>query len=399
MFFNKKTQIWYFDFIMGVTIFTLILIVAFRFVTSDLYIPGKETNAVLTEARRVSETILTSGIPVNWSEDTVLIPGIIDEGNVLNITKLEKLINMTNKSSNKVKQLFGIKSDFLVYFEDMDNNILWSFDNFYMSEESLTDDLVSHYAFSDNTDSHGSYDLTEHGDPTYSTGKVGNAVFLDGTDDYHHNSGLNSVLEGSMSVCGWFNSTTQKTYNQVIFYHRSSGVDGFFCQLRRSTDVAGKKNEFYCRFDENGVGTEYYDGTTEVAGDSTYHFGCLVADTTNNRAVVYYDGSIQTNTSKTLAFNGINNDFFIGDWGVNSFFYGQIDDLSIWNRALDKAEMDELYNLGNGLTYPFTIGSGATINDVISLNPEKIITIIRYVVYKHDGISEIIAMKVVLWQE
>jgi len=100
-----------------------------------------------------------------------------------------------------------------------------------------------------------------------------------------------------------------------------------------------------------------------------------------------------------LTFNDINSDFYIGDRGINSFFTGQIDDLSIWNRALSTEEMDRLYNGGNGLQYPFSSSIGATVNDIKALDPEKIITITRYLTYKHDDISEIISMKVVLWQE
>ena len=115
---SKKTQIWYFDFIMGVTIFTLILIVAFRFVTSNLYIPGKETNTILSEANVLSDSLLTPGVPANWTQDLVEIPGIVDENNALNITKLGYLVNLTNNNSNHVKNLFDITSDFLIYFED-----------------------------------------------------------------------------------------------------------------------------------------------------------------------------------------------------------------------------------------------------------------------------------------
>jgi hypothetical protein len=38
-------------------------------------------------------------------------------------------------------------------------------------------------------------------------------------------------------------------------------------------------------------------------------------------------------------------------------------------------------------------------NDIGNIDPKDIITITRYLVYKHDDIAEVIAMKVVVWQE
>ncbi len=41
------------------------------------------------------------------------------------------------------------------------------------------------------------------------------------------------------------------------------------------------------------------------------------------------------------------------NYGRNRFWNGQIDELGIWNRVLNDIEIQELYNNGYGLEYPF----------------------------------------------
>jgi len=414
MLFNKKSQIWYFDFIMGVTMFTLILIVAFRFVTTDLYIPGKETSVILTEARRVSETLLTPGIPGNWSEDTVFIPGIIDEGNVLNLTKLEKLINMTNKSSNKVKQLFGIKSDFLVYFEDKEGNILGGFDNFGVTEESLTDNLVAYFRLDNNDFS------DEASIPSDNTGtNSGTANFVNGGilgDARFYNSGGGDYISlanaddfefgtGDFTFSTWFNTTTTGT-SQHIFKMGYSGTNPYMTfRIDADNDIrwilsydAGN----YCHL-ETEDNTSYMDGQWHHIVAVRVGTGSGCSDTDFD---IYMDGEKKVLTefaSSGTNYNLNNIDtFWLGNNPGNTaqHIVGHLDEVGIWNKVLDETERDRLYNSGNGLTYPFTSTQNlSSINDVKAANPEKLITLTRYVVYKHDSISEIVAMKVVLWQE
>jgi hypothetical protein len=119
----KKTQLWYLDFIFAVTMFTLILIMGFRYIANSHLIPGKETDSVLLEADIISQSLMTSGIPVNWTVDYVIVPGITTH-NILNLTKIESLKNLTCSNYTHLKYMMGIKSDFIIYFEDQNRTIL-----------------------------------------------------------------------------------------------------------------------------------------------------------------------------------------------------------------------------------------------------------------------------------
>lgn len=125
--FKNKSQIWYMDFVMGVTIFTLIVILAFKFLSDTTYIPGKETNYVLIDSDKISNSLLTPGVPPNWTQEYVVAIGIMSKSNVLNTTKLDFFKNMTIKDYENVKYLFGVESDFIIFFEN--NNTLINITN------------------------------------------------------------------------------------------------------------------------------------------------------------------------------------------------------------------------------------------------------------------------------
>ncbi len=135
---KKKSQIWYIDFIIGVTIFIVILIVAFKFLSLKYLEPEKEMSQIIREGEKISNYLMTPGIPFNWSQEQVVVIGIVSENNEINLTKLDQLKNMSKDDYTKVRFLFGIKSDFLLFFEDKDENIINLTDQEYIGKPGLT---------------------------------------------------------------------------------------------------------------------------------------------------------------------------------------------------------------------------------------------------------------------
>jgi hypothetical protein len=55
--------------------------------------------------------------------------------------------------------------------------------------------------------------------------------------------------------------------------------------------------------------------------------------------------------------------FTIGNlWGNQSYLDGRIDELGLWKRALSDDEVDQIFNLGEGITYPFTEAAGQDLD-------------------------------------
>ncbi|MBN1502429.1 hypothetical protein JW930_02715 [Candidatus Woesearchaeota archaeon] len=121
--FQTKSQIWYTDFIMATTMFLLVLVLSFHYITTNYIITAKETNQVVVEADKLSASLVSPGIPANWTNESVVSIGIAADS-VLNITKLSYLWNMTSTHYETTKYTLGIKSDFLIYFQDRNGSVI-----------------------------------------------------------------------------------------------------------------------------------------------------------------------------------------------------------------------------------------------------------------------------------
>jgi hypothetical protein len=69
----------------------------------------------------------------------------------------------------------------------------------------------------------------------------------------------------------------------------------------------------------------------------------------NGQAKIYKNGVLDQTTAFTLVPNSLNCPLFFGRYNPNTTseqFYGNIDDIGIWNRALTSCEITQLYNGG-----------------------------------------------------
>ncbi|MEM3373868.1 MAG: hypothetical protein QXE31_01475 [Candidatus Woesearchaeota archaeon] len=118
-----KSQIFYLDFILGLTIFLVIIFLAFNFIYRDKI----EENNLVIEAERISNILLSEGIPKNWNEDNlttnISFLGIVSDKS-LDIEKLRALSSLCLNNYTKVKNIFSVKYDFYVYFENLNQEII-----------------------------------------------------------------------------------------------------------------------------------------------------------------------------------------------------------------------------------------------------------------------------------
>lgn len=108
-----KGQIWYMDFILGLTLFIIILIVSFKYMSSSVVLQNEED--LTYEADRLSGALMRPGIPINWTPSTVLSIGLVDE-QVLDPAKVAYFANLSNEDYGNTKVLLGVQPDYLVYF-------------------------------------------------------------------------------------------------------------------------------------------------------------------------------------------------------------------------------------------------------------------------------------------
>jgi len=225
----------------------------------------------------------------------------------------------------KVKYLVPPVGDFtkdlVVDFEDV--KVLT---NDWLTDEFVLDGLVSHYKFDgDAGDSAGGNDGTEFGNPTYAQGLHGQAISLDGIDDYvdcgnDTSFDITDAITLSLFIKGTFNSAGDTLI--------ARGYDWLLCKS------SGDSAYLFC----SGLGP--IQGSANI-NDNQWHHIAGVYD--GSRMSLYVDGQPDgyKHTSGSLNVSGSN--VYIGG-GPSMSFSGLIDEVRIYNRALSAGEIQTLYS-------------------------------------------------------
>ncbi len=187
--------------------------------------------------------------------------------------------------------------------------------------------LVAHYTFDGNTnDGAGSNNGTASGGPTYTTGKIGQGLSLDGSDDKITFTAFN--VPSSFTISTWVNpgSSQSRDWSQILGeVNTGSGL-----HYKRGAN----KISYYFS------GGDHLTNGSLNAGQ--WHHVALVQNSGNY--TFYINGSADASGTGGVSFNP----YIIGHnhWGET--FAGSLDDMRIYNRALDSSEVSQLYALGSG---------------------------------------------------
>jgi len=195
--------------------------------------------------------------------------------------------------------------------------------------------LVAHLAFDgDTSDSTGAHPGTATGTPDFMTGKIGQAISLNGTGEYVELTGYQGVLGTSaVTVAAWINTTSTAT----------GAVIGW------GPNVGGQRFGF--RVDLGRLRFEHHAGNVQggsIVNDGAWHH---VAVTVRANATASYpdvtlwlDG--QDDTLPTVDLDPpldltADLDVRIGSRPASDdrFFMGEIDELYLYDRALSQAEI------------------------------------------------------------
>lgn len=120
MFILTKAQVFCFDMIVAVLIFSAAILVYYKTTTNLSDQDETLLDDLLIDAKSISGSLMSQGYPYNWTEDNVVRIGISDN-NRINETKLEQFSGIPYNNSRK---LFGTAYDYYVYFRDRNNNII-----------------------------------------------------------------------------------------------------------------------------------------------------------------------------------------------------------------------------------------------------------------------------------
>jgi len=223
--------------------------------------------------------------------------------------------------------------------------------------------LIAYWDFNgDAVDSSGNgNDGTVNG-AILTSGVLGQAYEFDGADDYvNFTSSLPPGSATKLTVSKWF---------KLDNYHNNyRGIWGkYISDSSRIGEEVYKDGSLYFVMG-NGANGYSYSPPGTISLDQWYH------------TIIVYDGDGASNDDKVKVYvNGVNQslihdnipsslfssslDFKVGDssvTGIHAPFDGIVDEVSIWDRALNPTEISQLYNSGVGLDYPFGCGDGSAV--------------------------------------
>ena len=118
---NKNAQMWFMDFVIGIIIFSLVLIAYYTYTTNISKQDAVVLNDIISDSKSVSSSLMLAGFPENWDNETVQRIGITGNNQNVNETKLRYLSDISYKEA---KKLLGTVYDFFMFLEDGNGNLI-----------------------------------------------------------------------------------------------------------------------------------------------------------------------------------------------------------------------------------------------------------------------------------
>ncbi|MFH1425241.1 MAG: CARDB domain-containing protein, partial [archaeon] len=203
-------------------------------------------------------------------------------------------------------------------------------------------------------------DIWDGNDGTYECGQscssgpgvVGDGKVFDGLDDYIRVSDAEGLSVGSFSVETWLRPNILSSSGGLVFFMEAV-TDDIFMMGFDDDPVDGMLS---CFADTVREGNIFVQGPNSVLPVNEWSHVACTYDQVTGHFYLYVNGEVKE------TYDGLENNpidpgadrALIG--GPDEFFDGSIDELSIYNRALDPSEIQAIYNAGS---------SGKCLPDVV----------------------------------
>ncbi|MGV3556520.1 LamG-like jellyroll fold domain-containing protein [Larkinella arboricola] len=222
--------------------------------------------------------------------------------------------------------------------------------------DTLAQDLIAAVSFTEGSRSDASGNnnhVTLVGNPTFvqdRNGKANSAIQLDGQDDYFYMSENSTLRPQSLSVSIWIKPITVNRSMQI--YNKSRFSDGAFemysSLIRPNTGAPGVvvntdiKQNSNC---QGGIGWQTFTFMSNIPLNTWHH---VVMVYSGNSAQMYFDGALLY-TNDLLPKNTIDEcpggelKFGAQSAQFPNYFYGSLDNIRIYRKALTASEVQALY--------------------------------------------------------
>jgi len=254
----------------------------------------------------------------------------------------------------------------------------------YSQSVDLLNGLQSYWKLDgDLIDSYGSNNWVNYGSVNVSAGKINEGrSFNEGTTTGQYCEASSISLSTAATMSFWvYSYGPQPTTGGVLFkaYGSPHGDQTIFgCQMSDNDSLYFSSTSA----ENTGVGVSK---SVKLNQNLWYHF-VWVFDGPNNETRLFVNGN---KTSIPTSFSTLFNPISKLKMGMQKYayrsFHGKLDEIGIWDRALNDEEALALYNNGNGFPYPFITQSVCTETIPFSQNPvtqSELVTLMQ-----NDGIS------------
>ena len=228
--------------------------------------------------------------------------------------------------------------------------------------------LVAYWPFDNSTsyDNSGNFqDGTLNGGATYTTGKQGGAISLNGTTACVSSPRPAVRTDGSFTVTAWVNMSNNSSTHTAVSQDGDQS-SGFFLQYSPPEN----RWAFAMISADSGSATTTRAVSTAAPSLSTWVHLAGVRDAAAGVIKLYVNGALQQSVACTAAWQA-NGGVQIGrgKWGGTAadFFPGSIDEVRLFDHALTDAEISSSAGLTNNLvaSYGFDENTGSTASDSV----------------------------------
>ena len=177
--------------------------------------------------------------------------------------------------------------------------------------------------------------------PTWTTGQIGSAVDLDGTDDYINFGATYNYTSSDFSISHWakFDSLTTDTGGQgpLTIYKGAYQVNGYYAQVSTTGGVSFFTNQ-------SGASQASSTATGVIVAGNWYHMTYVRRGAT---VQIYINGVDSTTTIGSHSNpSSSSSNFEFGRYAPGNIeMNGQVDELRVYDRALSADEVSGLYRL------------------------------------------------------
>ena len=241
---------------------------------------------------------------------------------------------------------------------------------------ALSDNLISYWSLEAASGTRvdavvaSANDLTDNNTVTGNPGKVANAAqFTAANSEYLSRADNASLSTGDIdfTVACWVYLDTNVNATLITKYNVQTNQDEYLLFYNQNDHSPNNRFSFVVTATGAPAANKVVDATSFGAPSlSTWYFIAAWHDSVGNTInICVNDGTVNSTATTAGVFDGtapFQIGALIGGAGTNVYYMnGRIDEAGFWKRVLTSAEITQLYNSGNGMSYADITAGGAAL--------------------------------------